>query len=109
MLYTRYPEDVLVASVKRFVYDLRLYRTAQISIVNMHCTVRTDRERRSADGRVNIAEIRNGCLLLNTAEYCQVTSSEARHSLSILSHICYGGRLTSTYFIARGQVEGEDQ
>ena len=30
--------------------------------------------RKSVEGRLNLQEIRNACVILNTAEYCQNTS-----------------------------------
>ncbi|KAF8526023.1 Vps53-like protein [Hysterangium stoloniferum] len=48
-----YSEDVLMASMKR-----------------------PERERKSFDGRLNVAEIKHACLLLNTADYCQETAQE---------------------------------
>ncbi|KDQ21712.1 hypothetical protein BOTBODRAFT_99351 [Botryobasidium botryosum FD-172 SS1] len=47
-----YAEDVLIASMKR------------------------PAERKSSEGRLNLAELRNTCILLNTADYCQATSLE---------------------------------
>ena len=71
-------EDVLVASLKRYEFQdasQRCITLESANVVYMSLT-RTDRERKSTEGHVNMAEIRNGCLLLNTAEYCQVTASE---------------------------------
>ncbi|KAL5507261.1 VPS53 [Sanghuangporus vaninii] len=49
-----FAEDVLLASIKRPV----------------------NQSRRSSDSRYDVSEIKNACLLINTAEYCQVTASE---------------------------------
>lgn len=59
----------------------------------------SERERRSLEGRVNVAEIRNTCLMLNTAEYCQVTSSEVSfgcqgiQSVTAPDHESYSSRI----------------
>ncbi|KAF8606385.1 hypothetical protein BDV93DRAFT_520691 [Ceratobasidium sp. AG-I] len=48
-----YAEDVLIAGTKR-----------------------SDRERRSIEGRFNPSELQKLCLLLNTADYCQTTTTQ---------------------------------
>ncbi|KAF8583856.1 hypothetical protein K439DRAFT_1617197 [Ramaria rubella] len=48
-----YAEDVLIASMKR-----------------------PDKDRKSFDGRLNFPEIKHASLLINTADYCQVTALE---------------------------------
>lgn len=35
---------------------------------------RPDFSRRSIEGRANLQEVKNACIVLNTAEYCQTTS-----------------------------------
>ena len=49
----REKDDVLLASMKKTASDYG---------------------RRSFEGRVNVQEVRNACVILNTAEYCQNTS-----------------------------------
>lgn len=44
--------------------------------VTTHLAIRTEKERRSFDGRANVAEIKNASILINTADYCQVTALE---------------------------------
>lgn len=34
--------------------------------------------RRSAEGRANLQDVKNACMILNTAEYCQSTSLQVR-------------------------------
>ncbi|KIJ51343.1 hypothetical protein M422DRAFT_157993 [Sphaerobolus stellatus SS14] len=50
-----YAEDVLMASMKRS---------------------EKEKERRSMDGRANISQIKHAALIINTADYCQVTAQE---------------------------------
>jgi hypothetical protein len=48
--------------------------------------IRTEKERRSFDSRLNVAEIKHASLLINTADYCQVTALEV-----CLAHIAFSG------------------
>jgi hypothetical protein len=34
--------------------------------------------RRSVEGRANLQDVKNACMILNTAEYCQSTSLQVR-------------------------------
>ncbi|KLO18398.1 hypothetical protein SCHPADRAFT_993623 [Schizopora paradoxa] len=54
-----YAEDVLMASLKR----------------------PTNQGRRSLDSKFDVNELKNACIVLNTAEYCQVTASELEEKL----------------------------
>jgi len=40
--------------------------------------------RRSVEGRANLQDVKNACMILNTAEYCQSTSLQVRHLKSFI-------------------------
>ncbi|KZO91109.1 hypothetical protein CALVIDRAFT_542078 [Calocera viscosa TUFC12733] len=65
-----YAEDVLVAGLKpdkeRFSLD-----------------------RKSMEGKVNVPELRNACLVLNTAEYCHATAAQLEERITELIHADY--------------------
>lgn len=42
---------------------------------------RTDFSRRSIEGRANLQEVKNTCIILNTAEYCSNTSLQLEERL----------------------------
>ncbi|KAG8970352.1 Vacuolar protein sorting-associated protein 53 [Tulasnella sp. 419] len=50
-----------------------------VLVASMKSKPKTERERRSMDGRS--AEIRNACIALNTADYCQSTSLELEEKI----------------------------
>jgi len=37
--------------------------------------------RKSVEGRANLQDVKNACMILNTAEYCQSTSLQARRQI----------------------------
>jgi hypothetical protein len=45
--------------------------------------------RKSVEGRANMQDVKNACMILNTAEYCQSTSLQVR--LLILTNVCVDG------------------
>ncbi|KAG8706362.1 Vacuolar protein sorting-associated protein 53, partial [Ceratobasidium sp. 395] len=49
--------------------------------VLMAGTKRSDKERKSFEGRFNPAELQKICLLLNTADYCQTTSTQLEEKM----------------------------
>ncbi|KAG9094172.1 Vacuolar protein sorting-associated protein 53 [Ceratobasidium sp. 392] len=49
--------------------------------VLMAGTKRSDKERKSFEGRYNPAELQKLCLLLNTADYCQTTSTQLEEKM----------------------------
>lgn len=65
---------------------------------------RTDKERRSFDGRFNVAEIKHACLLINTADYCQVTALEVR-----LFFVTLGTRLFNPMRLAGRESQRKNQ
>ena len=60
--------------------------------------------RRSSDTRYDAHELRNACLLINTAEYCQVTASEVCWIFTLLSSPSLIRMLT-----ARGKDQRQDR
>ncbi|KAG9077164.1 Vacuolar protein sorting-associated protein 53 [Ceratobasidium sp. UAMH 11750] len=49
--------------------------------VLMPAAKRSDKERKSSEGRYNSAELQKLCLLLNTADYCQTTSTQLEEKM----------------------------
>ncbi|KAG8744498.1 Vacuolar protein sorting-associated protein 53 [Ceratobasidium sp. 414] len=49
--------------------------------VLMPAAKRSDKERKSSEGRFNSAELQKLCLLLNTADYCQTTSTQLEEKM----------------------------
>jgi hypothetical protein len=68
-------EEVLNASLKR--YDAMIQRMRAV-ILNIFRPVLVNQPRKSMETRVDINELKNACLILNTAEYCQRTTEEVR-------------------------------
>jgi hypothetical protein len=56
-----YADEILLASLKREAVPAAGRRST---------------DRRSVEGRANIAEVKNACLVLNTAEYCLTTAGQ---------------------------------
>lgn len=81
-----YAEEVLLASLRREA-------------------PRRSTDRRSLEGRANIGEVKNACLVLNTAEYCLTTAGQVRpqagrpFETKRLTRVCVS-------YAARGHVQG---
>ncbi|KAJ9126768.1 hypothetical protein QFC24_001799 [Naganishia onofrii] len=70
-------DDVLIASMKRSFDDVSC-NYHRLPLTFDHPRVET---RKSMDGRPNAQEIKNACLILNTADYCLQTSSQLEERL----------------------------
>jgi len=55
--------------------------------------------RKSIEGRANLQDVKNACMILNTAEYCQSTSLQVR------SHLAPGDVADHS---AGGKIERQD-
>ena len=77
-----YAEDVLTASLKRSLTNYRHY----CSRLTPSCRS-SNQVRRSLDAKFDMNELKNACIVLNTAEYCQVTATEV--SISPVQSRCF--------------------
>ena len=68
-----YSEDVLLPALKRSEQFYFSYRTFSHSSLIFRPPSQV---RRSMDSRFDIDELKNACLIVNTAEYCQATAIE---------------------------------
>jgi len=73
-----YAEDVLLASMKKyrnFVTTLASYQPISRPVVQFQ-------PRKSTESRSDPTQVKNACLAINTADYCQTTAMEVRLPLN---------------------------
>jgi hypothetical protein len=66
-------EDVLIATLKRYV------ALVYVVVMSTNLVSTSPPTRKATEARFDLAELKQSCILINTADYCQTTALEVRH------------------------------
>lgn len=93
-------EDVLIASLKRYVFPV-IFLHPQVWRIG-HSRPPQSQSRKSTETRFDATELKQACLLINTADYCQTTAVEVRVNQNKVE-------VLSNFNPVRGENQREDQ